>query len=266
MPTGASVPISYMRYEAGRWGTVADGIVNEQQVRVHVNGQEWLMLMCTPQHLDWLVVGLLASEGVIRERADVRRIVVCPSGTCVEVWLTDANAVLPTQAVRTSGCGGGVAFGDLTASVAPLNSSVRISPAQLARLMQAIYEVQETRGIHTSALSDGQRLLVVVEDVGRHNTLDKLWGHCLLAGIPTRDRLLLSTGRISSEMLKKAGRMEVPVVASRTSPTSLAVALASAWRITLVGYLRRDSLNVYTEQARIVAEDNEKERADAYAR
>jgi FdhD protein len=118
--------------------------------------------------------------------------------------------------------------------------------------MRALLETQRTRGIHTAALADGERLLVVIEDVGRHNTIDKLWGYCLVHELSPRDKILLSTGRISSEMLSKAAAMGASIVASRTSPTSLSLALAEAWNVTLVGYVRRDSLNVYTARARVV--------------
>jgi FdhD protein len=91
-----------------------------------------------------------------------------------------------------------------------------------------------------------------VEDIGRHNCLDKLQGAALLAGIPTRDRILLSSGRISSEMINKARRLETPIVCSRTSPTSLSVALAEAWNITIVAYLRQDRMRVYTHPERVI--------------
>jgi FdhD protein len=98
-------------------------------------------------------------------------------------------------------------------------------------------------------LADRDRVLLVAEDVGRHNAVDKLMGLALQRGIPTTDRILLSTGRVSSEMLLKAARMGVPVVASRTSPTEMAVALAEQLGVTVVGYLRGESLNLYAGQA-----------------
>ena len=106
-------------------------------------------------------------------------------------------------------------------------------------------------GVHTSALSDTDNLLVVAEDIGRHNTLNKIQGECLLRGISTRDRLLLITGRISSEMLLKAARMQVPIVVSRRSPTGKAISLARDLGITLVGQARGSRLAVFTHEERL---------------
>jgi FdhD protein len=116
-------------------------------------------------------------------------------------------------------------------------------------LFAAAVHYQSSRGIHGAALTDGERLVAVAEDVGRHNAVDKVKGEALLKGIPTDDLLLLSTGRISSEMLLKAARMGVPLVASRTSPTEMAVSLAEQLNITVCGYVRPGSIDLYTGQA-----------------
>jgi FdhD protein len=97
--------------------------------------------------------------------------------------------------------------------------------------------------------------VIVAEDIGRHNTLDRLRGECLRQGIDSRGMILLSTGRISTEMINKAVKMGCPVVASRTSPTSLTVGLARAWNITLCGYVRRNKMNVYAHPERLVSAD-----------
>ena len=112
-------------------------------------------------------------------------------------------------------------------------------------------------GIHTAALADPDGLVLVTEDIGRHNTLDKLYGRCLQDGIATEGRILLASGRISAEMLSKAARMQTPIVVSRSSPTTLSIALAAAWNVTLVGYVRRDSLTVYTGASRVLEDAEE---------
>ncbi len=110
---------------------------------------------------------------------------------------------------------------------------------------------QRARGIHTAAFADSGDLMLQVEDIGRHNCLDRLAGAALRSKIDTRDRILLSSGRISSEMINKARRLQTPIVCSRTSPTSLSVALAEAWGITLVAYLRQDRMRIYTHPERL---------------
>jgi FdhD protein len=100
-------------------------------------------------------------------------------------------------------------------------------------------------------LGNTERLLISAEDVGRHNTIDKIAGHALQRGIDTRNCILISSGRISSEMLSKARRMGIPLVASRTAPTSIAVRLAQAWNICVVGYVRQSKMQVYTHPQRL---------------
>src|SRR5262249_3706201 len=147
--------------------------------------------------------------------------------------------ILPTERILTSGCGGGITFRIDHRLFPRLRSPLRVPPNDLATGMKQLFEAatpyKRPPRSQGAALSDGARLLVVAEDVGRHNAVDKIKGQALLEGIPTTDRILLSTGRISSEMLLKAARMGIPVVASRTSPTEMAVALAEQLNITVCG-------------------------------
>lgn len=251
-------PLDYAEYEGGAWREVAHAVTAETLLRIHVNGRELATFMCTPHEQDELALGFLRAEGVIQTLDDVRRIVVCPSGACVEVWLQDAEAELPADGRRivTSGCGGGVTFDDLTQGLPSLNTATTLAPASLFERMRDLYRAAAlygvTQGLHASALTDGERLLAVAEDVGRHNTVDRLWGQALLRGLDPAGLSLLATGRISSEMLGKAARMGVPIVASRTSPTSLSVALGRAWNVTVIGYVRRNTFRVYSAGERIV--------------
>jgi FdhD protein len=244
----------------GSWQAVDAEIVNEQPLSIFVNGQELATFMCTPCQQDALALGFLANEGVIASPDDVRAVHLCPSGACVDVWLRRADFEPPRRAIQTSGCGGGVTFDDLSAAHDPVESDVCVTPERLWALMDALYArahlYSRSRGVHTSVLSDGEQVLATAEDVGRHNTLDKLRGLALMQGIDTRGALILSTGRISSEMINKARSMGVPLVCSRTSPTSLSVRLAGEWNMTLVGYLRRNSLNVYTHPERVLCPED----------
>ncbi|MEK7784767.1 MAG: formate dehydrogenase accessory sulfurtransferase FdhD [Chloroflexota bacterium] len=258
-------PLDYTLYENGAWQPMAGAITEEALVCIHVNGRELATFMCTPREQDELALGFLRAEGLIHSLAEVRALTISANGRCVDVWL-DHAIELPARRIITSGCGGGVTFDDMQArhpsaslrTGAPLNTRATITPDQIFARMRELYQAGDlysvTQGIHTSALSDGERLLLVAEDVGRHNTIDRLWGKALKQNISTEGNILLATGRISSEMLGKAAKMGIPIVVSRTSATSLSVELGRAWNITVVGYARRNSLRVYTAPHRIALE------------
>jgi FdhD protein len=157
--------------------------------------------------------------------------------------------------ILTSGCGGGVTLQHLTEQYPALESDLVIAPTiiheRMRDLQGAARLYSQVRGVHTAVLADQERLLVGAEDVGRHNAVDKVAGKALQAGISMRDGLLLTSGRISSEMLGKARRMGTPIVASRTSPTSISLRLAQAWNICVIGYVRHGSMRVYTHPQRL---------------
>lgn len=251
--------LNYQLYENNRWQEVAGAITDEILLCIHVNGKELATFMCTPHDQDELALGFLRSEGIIHSLDEVRVLTISKNGTCVDIWLNRSEFEMPARRIITSGCGGGVTFDDLSSRHAPLNTHASITPEQIFERMHDLYQAcqlyQVTQGIHTSALTDGKRLLLVAEDVGRHNTIDRLWGKALKLNLPTKGLILLATGRISSEMLAKAAKMEVPIVASRTSATSLSITLAQAWNITVIGYVRRNSLRVYTAPQRVCREE-----------
>ena len=247
-------PTVYQQISDHGWETIEGGVPREAALSIYVNGFELATMMCSVVQQDALAVGFVANEGMIESLDEVRVLHLCTQGTCVDLWLSHA-VERPERTIITTGCGGGVTFEDVTAQREPLSSELDVTPTQIVQLMRRLNGAaklhREVGGMHTSALSDGEELLFVAEDVGRHNTIDKLRGLALMHGASTQDRILLSSGRISSEMLLKAARMGAPVVVSRTSPTSLSVALARAWNITLVGYVRGGRMSVYAGEQRI---------------
>lgn len=239
---------AFYTWRAGDLREVKGEVVREQPLTVYVNGERFVTLLASPVKLDCLVAGYLWLEKVIASVEDIRRLAVSEVDGRADVELV-RPVELPRERILTSGCGGGITF-RIDPRVFPrLNSPLRVEPHRLFERMKDLYReavhYRASRGIHGAALADPDRLLFVAEDVGRHNAVDKVAGEALLHGVTTQDRILLSTGRISSEMLLKGARMRVPLVVSRTSPTEMAIGLAEQLGITVVGYLRHDAFNLY---------------------
>ncbi|MGH7309496.1 MAG: formate dehydrogenase accessory sulfurtransferase FdhD [Candidatus Rokuibacteriota bacterium] len=248
---------TYLRVRGERSEEVTGEVVREQPLTIYVDGERFLTLLCSPIKLEALVVGYLWIEKVITGLEEIAGLDVSPVDGRADVTLTHP-VTLPSERILTSGCGGGITFRIDHRLFPRLASPMRIRGADLAARMKDLFAAavhyRTSRGIHGAALTDGERLLVVAEDVGRHNAVDKVKGEALQRGIATEDRILLSTGRISSEMLLKASRMGAPIVASRTSPTEMAVALAEQLGITVCGYVRQDGLNLYAGDGLLLPE------------
>jgi FdhD protein len=248
--------IQYDQYEFKKWAHHDAETIVETPVSLTVNGKVWLTFMCTPVNLEEMVVGFLYNEGVIESMIGVENVHVCEHGDNVDVWL-DHNVEQPQSWRRTSGCTGGVTAVDLLAkpNVSFTRNRFEVQPDAIGSLVELLFESQslyrETGGVHTSALSDGESVLLAAEDIGRHNTLDKIAGMCLMRNVRPEKRILITTGRISSEMLQKAARMDVPILISRTSPSSLSIEMAERYGITLIGYARRHRFNVYSNSHRV---------------
>lgn len=248
-----AVPARWQEYRRS-WKQVESEVIQEELITLYVNGLELATIMCSPREQAELAVGFLANELLIDSLDEVRILHVSQLGCCVDIWL-NRHFVKPERVVITTGCGGGITFIDPTIGVQPLEQDLTTDPKKLVSLFNQLHSPgslhARTRGVHAAGLSDGDRLLVIAEDIGRHNTIDKVRGTTLLQGIDSSGLMLLATGRISSEMLRKAALMGCPLVASRNSPTSLSVAMAEAWNITLVGYVRRGSMRVYAHPERL---------------
>jgi FdhD protein len=222
-------------------------VITEAPVSLTVNGQTWLTFMCTPVDLEALAVGFLYNEGLIEKRVDLADVRLCANGSNVDVWLT-FPLEKPSEWRRTSGC--------TATSIRPKDHR-RYTAEQVYALLNLLNSAQDlyrlSGGVHTSLLSDGKRMLVAAEDIGRHNTLDKIAGYCFLHELAPEQRVLVTTGRISSEMMQKAARLGADLVISRTSPSVLSVQIAQGAGITLVGYARPRRFLVYTHPERITS-------------
>jgi FdhD protein len=252
----------YVRYVGGRPETIDADVIGEIRFSIFVDDRELVTLMCSAWQLKPLVIGFLYLEGLIESVDDVQMLRVCAEDRLADVRLANGFPDVPPRKILTSGCTGGVSFGKYLDQIEQFRvaaEDVRVAPGRMYELLRALYDhsnlYRQSGGVHTSILveRDGVAPRLVAEDIGRHNTLDKLQGMALLEGIPTRGGVILASGRISSEMLFKAAIMGVPIVGSRTSPTNLALAVAERLNITVCGYIRQGSMNVYTHPDRIQA-------------
>ena len=248
--------IHYKRYEFKKWEHFDAETIVEAPVSLTVNGEVWQTFMCTPVDLEAMAVGFLYNENIIQRMDEVADARLCVHGDNVDVWL-NRSVEQPKSWRRTSGCAGGLTAVETLARVdVSFNSNEpKFDPEKISGLVENLFESQElyreTGGVHTSVLSDGERVVFSAEDIGRHNTLDKIAGKCVMNNVFPETKILISTGRISSEMLQKAARLGAPILISRTSPSSLSIEMAELYGITLIGYARRHRFNVYTNAQRV---------------
>lgn len=241
-----------------------DFVVEEKPLTIYLNDQEFVTLLCTPEKLDYLTLGFLRSEGLIKERHDVLSLEVDEEGGMVKVKTREPGKLaekLFGKRTITSGCGKGSIFFSVLDSLTskPIEKEIYLSPPQVSTLMKELQKKAElfrqTGGVHSSALGTTEGILFFCEDIGRHNAVDKLLGECIDKGISLEDKMLITSGRLSSEILLKAAKIGIPILLSRAAPTSLSVELARKLGITMVGFIRGKRMNVYAGEWRIKEEE-----------
>lgn len=250
--------------------SVDDVTAREEPLEIRVEGRSVAVVMRTPGHDEELTAGFLVSEGVVKQARDILEISQCPSvgnihGNVVDVLLGGAVVnwdSLTRHVFSASSCGicGKTSIESVFQSFTPLPSDpdFRVHPEIIASLPAKLRAAQQTfsqtGGLHASAIFDEHgEMLVLREDVGRHNALDKVLGHGLKADLlPYRRHILLVSGRVSFELMQKALAAGVRIVAAISAPSSLAVEFAQTSGQTLIGFLRGPTMNVYTHPQRII--------------
>jgi len=230
-----------------------DSLALEKKVRISVNGREIISLYCTPNMVRELVVGLLMTEGIIRGKWCAETMGIEYDDE-IRVDVPAEGEVSMQGKTITSGCVGGFTF-DRGVESGPLHDPFTINKGDLRDIYRDFQQRSElyrlTGCIHSAALSDGVSLMCFAEDIGRHNAVDKVIGYSLLEHIPFSGKILLASGRISSEIAAKCSRWGIPLLVSRTAPTNLAVEIAEKRGVTVVGFMRGNRFNVYTHPERI---------------
>jgi len=231
-------------------------VVEEAVVELALGGRVFVRASCLPEALEDFAVGFLASEGLIAGPQAIAAISVSADSRRVDVRADvdpDLLVLFRERMAMSSGCGQGAS--GAAEGLKPVASDARFSPDclldRMKDLEQASALFRETGGVHAAALTDGKTLTAFAEDLGRHNAVDKVIGRRLRAGAALAGQALLSTGRLSADVLAKAARVGIPVVASHGAATSRAIELAQAAGIAVVGFARGRKMNVYTSPWRL---------------
>jgi FdhD protein len=252
--------VNIRKYKLGTEQNIADLVIEEVPLTLFLNGKELVTLLCSPEFLDELTLGFLVAEGFVAQNTVVNKVKINEKEGTAEVEAEGTNLIAEKTFMKryiTTACGRGTSFYNVMDSIGTgvSESPFTISTEEMAALMKqmqgrsSLYKT--TGGTHAAALCTRSDIVAFREDIGRHNAIDKILGRCYMDKTDTTDMVLLTTGRISSEMSIKAARMGISVLASRSAPTGLAVYLAEQSKVTLLGFLRGSHMNVYTHPERV---------------
>ena len=237
-----------------------DTVVRESPLTLILNNQELVTLLCTPAGLNYLAIGFLASEGLLKSKDEIKKVLVDDRNGVVRVETReDFASELLFKRFITSGCGRGASFYSAAdVHEQKVESQIGISAIKVFTLVKEFQHRSQvfrtTGGVHSAALCNTKGILVFSEDIGRHNAIDKIFGECILKDIPTDDRIIITSGRISSEILLKIAKRNIPILISKSAPTNLGLKLASELGVTLIGFVRGQRMNVYANGWRIATD------------
>ena len=246
------------KYEHKAFFNARISIVRELPFEIYLNGVHVVTTACAGHHLEEMAIGFLRSEGLIRSRDDIRRITLSRNGQAIRIITRESDQRPLSATTKLIGSSGARLQLETAAkrkrSLSPVPAAggpTGLSPRRIIALMEELLSSAEihdvTRGTHCSALAASDGMIVAREDIGRHNTLDMLGGYALLNGLSCADKIVLTTGRVSSEIVSKVSRMGAPVVISHSAAMTRAIAQAEAIKMTLIGYVRGDRFIVYTD-------------------
>jgi len=247
----------------------SDVVVKESPVTIFLNDVDLVSLLCSPKDLEYLAAGFLFGEGFIKNRVEIKRIFADKKDGVVWVETVGQKKVRENILAKrfiTTGCGRGFSFVDSAEYSKGLKADrdFRIPAGTVASLMKEFQNksqiYRETGGVHSAGLANSSRIVIFNEDIGRHNAIDKVLGERLLKGTMNDNLVMITSGRVSSDILIKAARGRIPIIISRSAPTDLAVRLARELGITLVGFARGSRMNVYSNEWRITIKPHRKQR------
>jgi FdhD protein len=253
--------VSVFKVTQGRCFRPTIKVIREIPLTIFLNGREIVTLLCTGTNLDSLAIGFLKSEGLIDKPKDILEVNCDLEKGVAKVIVSEAPMMAEKLFLRraiTSGCGKGSIFYHVIDSLLAekITSSLQVTPEQVLSLMSQVNLrstlYRASRGVHNAALATPEEILLYRNDIGRHNAVDMIHGNCFINEVPLTDKILLTTGRITSEILLKTAKMKIPILISRNVATHHSINLAIDLGITLIGDVRGRNLTVYTHPERVL--------------
>lgn len=226
-------------------------VVEEIPIALFINGRHAMTAMMSPVNLEDFVTGYMFTEQIIKTVDEIESIKI--EKNRISVITKNLFKVLGPKKTILSGCGGSTSFIDAE-KLPKIHSDFSISVEAVVTALQSVMDSEihrTTGGFHIVALLDSQHIISVAEDIGRHNAVDRIIGHALRNGIDLSQTFVISSGRISSEMVRKCLTANIPVIVSRSATTTLSVDIANKTGLTVIGFARGGKLNIYSHPERI---------------
>ena len=262
-----TITYQIIKAEAKNVRATEDVVVREIPLTIYFNEEEIVTMLCSPSQIEELTIGFLLTEGFIREQGDLNELRYEPENNLI--WVEGKARPLQKQLMSKrflSACCGksrtSFYFANDARLAKPQTSTLRITLEEAyhyADFLQSHLPLfQATGGIHSGGIAANGEILFTSYDIGRHNVFDKLFGLAFRATVDLRDHVIFFSGRVSSEILLKVAKMNIPILVARSAPTDLALSLAEDLKVTVAGFARANRLNIYTHPERIILPESEK--------
>lgn len=245
--------LEVIKIKGGKEEIVMDKVAEEVPFHIYIEKNHYVTLMCSPENLIELGYGFLFFDGVIKKKEDVKDIIDMGHTFCFQLKETFVPKKEVSERAILSGCGKGSLHTTLIEDYVPeerITKEIKITPKRISELMEDFKNdgqvFLETGGVHRVALGNVEGIICGFDDIGRHNAVDKNIGYALNNGIAFDDKILFSTGRVSSDLLAKAIKARIPLVISHTAPTTLAVEMGRASGVKIIGFARGKRMNIYS--------------------
>jgi len=223
---------------------ILDYVVVERQLNIYINGNLIFRIMCLPTDIKFLIYGFFFSNGYIEDVDDIKDLKIINNSCFVEIKKEIKNKVL------TIGSSCFSSFFHIEDIIGKKCNYMDITKLDILKIMKEFQNMSQmykkTGGVHSAGVSDGENIYFLSEDIGRHNAIDKVIGKAILNDYKTENKILLTSGRISSEIVFKAKRAKFSGIFSFSAPTSLSIEIAEKFKIVLVGFVRGKRFNIYS--------------------